>query len=102
MTSHIITGNRLADGIVVFMAADGGWTESVNASRVIDSDGELQRMKALADSAARSAIVVDPYAIAVIRDGGAIRPVRYRERIRAFGPSVHPDFAKQTALPRVA
>ena len=102
MTSQVITGNRLADGIVVYLAADGGWTENVNASRVIKSDGELQRMKALADAAAKAAAVVEPYAIEVAQDAGGVRPVRYRERIRAFGPSVHPDFAKRPALPRVA
>jgi hypothetical protein len=47
-------------------------------------------------------VVVEPYAIEVIRDAGDVRPVRYRERIRAFGPSIHPDFAKRPALPRVA
>ena len=102
MTSQVITGNRLADGIVVYLAADGGWTENVNGSRVGDSERELERMKALADAAAKAAVVVEPYAIDVAQDGDGIRPVRYRERIRAFGPSVHPDFAKRPALPRVA
>lgn len=97
MALHIITGNRLSDGLVVFLAEHGGWSESLAASRVIATDNELAQVKALADAAAKAAIVVDPYAIDVVRDGGAIRPVRYRERIRAFGPSIHPNFAKQGA-----
>ncbi len=96
MALHIITGNRLTDGVVVFLAKDGGWSESLAASRVIEDD-ELPQMKALADAAAKAAIVVEPYPIDVTRDGGDIRPVRYRERIRAYGPSIHPDFAKQDA-----
>ncbi|MBI1986114.1 MAG: DUF2849 domain-containing protein [Rhodospirillales bacterium] len=97
MTLHIITGNRLTDGVVVFLATDGGWTETLASSRVIENDDELAQMKALADAAAKAAIVVEPYPIDVTRDGGEIRPVRYRERIRAYGPSIHPDFAKQDA-----
>jgi hypothetical protein len=95
MALQIFTGNRLTDGLVVFLAADGGWTETLAASRVIENDDEMAQMKALADAAAKAAIVVEPYPIDVTRDGGEIRPVRYRERIRAFGPSIHPDFAKQ-------
>lgn len=97
MTLHIITGNRLTDGVVVFLAKDGGWTEMLAGSRVIENDEELAQMKTLADAAAKAAIVVEPYPIGVTRDGGDIRPVRYRERIRAYGPSIHPDFAKQDA-----
>ncbi|HEX9703396.1 MAG TPA: DUF2849 domain-containing protein [Rhodospirillales bacterium] len=98
MTSQVITGNRLADGIVVFLGADGGWTESLNASRVIDSERDMERMKSLAEAAAKAAIVIEPYAIDVFRDGDGIRPARYREHIRAFGPSIHPGFAKPRAF----
>ncbi|MBI2584390.1 MAG: DUF2849 domain-containing protein, partial [Rhodospirillales bacterium] len=76
MTLHIITGNRLTDGVVVFLATDGGWTETLASSRVIENDDELAQMKALADAAAKAAIVVEPYPIDVTRDGGEIRPVR--------------------------
>jgi hypothetical protein len=97
MALQIITGNRLTDGLVVFLAADGGWTETLADSRVIENEEELTQMKTLADAAAKAAIVVEPYPIDVTRDGGEIRPVRYRECIRAYGPSIHPDFAKQRA-----
>jgi hypothetical protein len=100
MALHIITGNRVTDGLVVFLAKNGGWTETLADSRVIE-DNELPRMKALADAAARAAIVVEPYPIDVARVGEEIRPLRYRERIRAYGPSIHPDFAKQPGMPVV-
>lgn len=95
MALQIFTGNRLTDGLVVFLAEDGGWSENLAASRVIENEDEFSQMKALADAAAKAAIVIEPYPIDVARDGREIRPVRYRERIRAFGPSIHPDFAKQ-------
>ena len=91
---QVFTGNRVVDGIVVFMTADGGWTERVAASGVLSDQAEVKRMTEVAEAAAAQAIVVDPYLIEVTVEDGEIRPVRYRERIRAYGPSIHPDFAK--------
>ena len=39
-------------------------------------------------------IVVGPYLIEVAAQDGKVVPTRYRERIRAFGPSTHPELAK--------
>ena len=97
MALQIFTGNRVADGIVVYLDAAGGWMESLDQSLVIDGDKELAHAAATAEAAAEAAVVVDPYAIEVTQENGAIRPVRLRERIRAFGPPVHPDFAKDPA-----
>ena len=97
MTLQIFTGNRVADGIVVFLAADGSWTESLDRSLVVDGDEELAHAAETAEAAAEAAVAVDPYAIEVREENGAIRPLRYRERIRAYGPPVHPDFAKRSA-----
>ncbi len=102
MALQIFTGNRLSDGLVVFLAADGSWTESLASSRVGENDDDLARMKAEADAANKAAIVVEPYPIDVVRENGRLRPVRYRERVRAFGPSIHPDFAKQSGAPVAA
>jgi hypothetical protein len=40
-------------------------------------------------------VVVGPYLIDVAVEGGTIRPLHYREMIRARGPSVRPDLGKQ-------
>lgn len=97
MALQIFTGNRVADGIVVFLGSDGAWTESLEQSLVIDTDEELARATETAEAAAEAAVVVDPYAIEITKENSAITPVRYRERIRAYGPPVHPDFAKESA-----
>ncbi len=94
MVLQVFTGNRVSDGIVVFMDGDGGWTEAIPQSGLIANDETLARMTEWAETATADAVVVDPYAIEVLDDGTKIRPVRYRERIRAYGPSVHPAFAK--------
>ena len=97
MALQIFTGNRVTDGIVVYLDDAGGWTESLNECLVIASDEELAYAAETAEAADEAAVVVDPYAIEVTEENGAIRPVRLRERIRAFGPPVHPDFAKDPA-----
>ncbi|HIM78316.1 MAG TPA: DUF2849 domain-containing protein, partial [Rhodospirillales bacterium] len=49
-------------------------------------------------AAEAAAIVIDPYLITVTDENGEIRPVSLRERIRAYGPSTHPEFTKQDAI----
>jgi hypothetical protein len=100
MALQIFTANRLIDGVVVYLDEDDRWTESLDRVFVIADDISLAEKTATAEAAAAAAAVVDPYAIEVTDEGGEIRPVRYRERIRAFGPPVHPQFAKQTVSPK--
>ncbi|MEE8351935.1 MAG: DUF2849 domain-containing protein [Rhodospirillales bacterium] len=94
----IFTANRLSDGIVVFLCGDGSWTEAPDASGVIGSTDMETRMKAVADAAEEAAIVVGPYPIEVSNEGGDVRPLSLRESIRAYGPTTHPEFAKQSAV----
>ncbi len=94
MALQVFTGSRVSDGIVVFMDGDGGWTEAISRSGLIADDETMARMAEWAETAAVDAVVVDPYPIEVTDEGADIRPVRYRERIRAYGPTIHPDFAK--------
>jgi hypothetical protein len=98
MALQIFTSNRVSDGIVVFQAKDGSWTESLDKSYVIRDEDALAKATLRAEAADVAAVVIDPYPIDVTEDKGVIRPVRYRERIRAYGPTIHPDFAKMPAL----
>jgi hypothetical protein len=97
MTAQIMTANKLSDGIVVFLAYDGTWTRYIDDARVAEREEDFADMEA---EAAQSIEVVDPYLIDVEVSategiGRFIRPTKYRERIRAFGPSTHPAFAKK-------
>ncbi len=100
MTLQIFTANRVTDGVVVYLDEDDRWTEALGQVFVITDDNKLAEKTAAAEAAAEAAVVVDPYAIEVTDEGSEIRPVRYRERIRAFGPPVHPEFAKQAVSPK--
>ena len=96
MTHHVITANRLNDGLVVFMGKDGFWGNSILDAQVLETDEDLKVRLALANAAEQAQIVVGPYEIEVTEnDKGEVRPLRYRERIRAYGPTTHADFAIQ-------
>ena len=81
-----VTANRLADGAVVFRRGDGGWSLRVEEAATAGPD-EAAALLVAAERDAAAAIVVAPYLIEVDSTGGELRPVGYRERIRAYGPS---------------
>ena len=97
MALQVFTANRLSDGVVVFLSGEERWLEAPDATGVIDASAMETKMIAVAEAAA-VAIVIDPYLITVTDENGEIRPVSLRERIRAYGPSTHPEFTKQDAI----
>ena len=52
----------------------------------------------MARAAVDSRLVIDPYLIDVIEGDSERRPTRFRELIRAKGPTVRPDIGKQAEL----
>ena len=87
MADQMVTANRLTDGAVVFLAADGRWVERLVAGQPVP-EGEAAAQLKRAEAATRNEVVA-PYLIDVGpgADGGIVA-LRYRERIRAGGPSV--------------
>ena len=98
MTLQVVTANRLIDGRVVFLADGYRWVEEIGAARVANGEEAAKALLAIGEKAAADAIVVGPYLIAVSSDSGRITPTRYREVLRALGPSSHPAFGP---LPRI-
>jgi hypothetical protein len=93
MAAQMVTANRLRDGAVVFQAADAGWVARVEDGGVTESEAEAaERLRA---AEAQPTLVVGPYLIEVDGEPGGWVPRRYRERIRAEGPSIgrRPDAA---------
>ncbi len=83
-----ITANRLGDGIVVFLDADGGWPQAI-AGAVVFADGpDLDGAVAYAKAQHDARVIVEPYTIDVTLKAGVPVPRLLRERIRADGPSV--------------
>jgi hypothetical protein len=81
---NVVTANRLTDGVVVYLAAAGEWTEEIANARVADDEAETKALEAIADNAVRERVVVGPYRMPIaLKDDGAVDPISVRERIRA-------------------
>jgi sulfite reductase (NADPH) hemoprotein beta-component len=87
-----LTGNLLADGEAVFWRA-GQWVPRFVDAQLFHDEGVAEEAEGQAKSA--QTVVVDPYLIDVIQSDGLWAPLSYRERIRALGPSNHPQHGKQ-------
>ena len=98
MTAQVLTANRLSDGEVVFLG-DGHWVEHISAADLFVGDAGAP---ALAAAEAQPTVVVAPYLIDVVPTDGVPVPVAYRERLRAIGPTTHPDLGKQAEDAREA
>ncbi|MBU7572923.1 MAG: DUF2849 domain-containing protein [Hydrogenophaga sp.] len=80
----IVTANRLADGRVIYLAADGAPVDRLDAAgRFDDAAAEA----ALARAARQPAVFVNPYLVEVEAGRPSGRD-RFRETIRARGPTV--------------
>lgn len=93
----VVTANRLVDGDVVYLTEEGHWSERLGDACLADDKARSDALMATAERAAAAHIVVAPYAIDVVVEEGAVRASRYRERIRASGPTIRTDLGKQAA-----
>jgi len=88
---QVLTANDLVTGDVVYW--DGGrWVRRVADAALVNDPAAAEQLGA-GEIAARR--IVDPYLIDVALDGGTPWPTRYREVLRASGPSVRVDLGKQ-------
>jgi len=80
---NVITANRLIDGIVVYLAAGGDWTEEIGRARLAETEEETKALEqeAACDVDARKVVAVYPMEVAI--QGGEVDPLSVRERIRA-------------------
>jgi hypothetical protein len=91
----MITANRLADGLVVFLDAENGWTEDFHLGAIFEDASSKAEGLAAAAQAVETNLVVDPYPIELEIRAGHLAPKALRERIRATGPTVRTDLGKQ-------
>ncbi len=79
----VVTANRLRDGIVVYLASDGSWTEEISRARLAETEDEVAALEAQAAQAVKAREVVAVYPMDVALYDGAVDPLSVRERIRA-------------------
>ncbi len=80
---NVVTANRLVDGIVVYLAPDGSWTEEIVRARLAETEEETKALEeqAAKDVKARKVVAVYPMEVALV--DGAVDPLSVREKIRA-------------------
>lgn len=97
--SQVVLASRLSDGRVVFATREKGsvsWAALLGDASVVEDGDPADALlaEAEADAEARNE-VVDPYLIDVEKDATGWRPTKYREFIRAVGPTIREDLGKQ-------
>ncbi|NVK35237.1 MAG: DUF2849 domain-containing protein [Rhodobacteraceae bacterium] len=92
---NVITANRLLDGEVVWLGDNGHWSETLQGAKVLESAEDVAEHMAIAKQAIADRFVVEAYEMAVKHEDGKLVPVRYREVIRAAGPTILPGLGKQ-------
>ena len=85
-TPKVLTTNDLLEGDVIYLTKDDGWTREFTEARLFLDEAEANA--ALARIDVRQDLHVGAYlADAEADDHGQPRPVHFRERFRATGPS---------------
>lgn len=88
MVEKVLTANRLADGISVWLDASGNWVESLQDAFVARHAEAVAALEATGKRSFDENKVVDVNVIDVEEVDGTLQPLRMRERIRAEGPSI--------------
>ena len=91
----MVTANRLSDGVVVFLDADGGWSEDFHRGATLSGEAAKAAALETAAKAERENVVVGAYWIDLEKRGGRFVPKALREAIRASGPTNRRDLGKQ-------
>jgi hypothetical protein len=80
----VVTANRLDDGIVVYLAPSGAWTEDIAEAARAESEDEVKALEVTAEEAVRERLVIGVYPMPIeVKDDGTVDPISVRERIRA-------------------
>ena len=58
---NVVTANRLIDGIVVYLAPDGGWVEELARAKLADTEDETKALESEAAKAVAERRVVAVY-----------------------------------------
>ena len=84
---QIVTANHLSTGDVVYLTNVANWSRSIADAAIAPNAEAGAALLATASAQAKLNIVIDPYLIPVDADAMPPRPIQFRERIRAAGPT---------------
>lgn len=83
----LLTGNELLRGDVLWWTGEG-WSRTIDGAVAVDTHGEAIMAREALHERVSDLALIDAELV-----GGRWRPVRTRERIRAYGPTVRADLA---------
>ena len=66
----VVTANRLVDGIVVYLAKDGGWIEDLARAKLAETEDETKALEGEAAKAVAARLVVAVYPMPVALTNG--------------------------------
>ena len=92
MKLFVVTASRLRDGAIVWRTTGGAWSVHFGDAGPLDDVAVAAALEA-AQADIRAQLVVGVYKVAVTATPTGFAPDSVRERIRAEGPSVRPDFS---------
>jgi hypothetical protein len=84
----VLAANRLTDGIAVYLDFEGAWNEDIREALVAHSPDEIRALEDRGVYDAARNLVVEPYLAEVREIDGGVVPLRYRERVKAGGPTI--------------
>ncbi|UMM64125.1 DUF2849 domain-containing protein [Aristophania vespae] len=91
----LLTANRLLDGRIIWCDSAGSWHEDIRRAAQMTLEKAEMALETEAQQAQKKGLV-GLYEV-LVKVGPVPQPVSVRERVRAFGPTVHPDFAYPSA-----
>lgn len=88
MSKVVVTANRLADGVVVYIGCDGSWSETIEEAKVFATKEDAEAGLGAAHNDAKRNLIVEPFIVEVAEDAAGLHAVTLREAIRARGPTI--------------
>ena len=85
---HVLTANRLSDGLVVFLTATSAWSENIDEAVLAREPLAAEALESRGVEFEDLNQVTGAYLVEAERTGATIVPTHVRERIRACGPTV--------------
>ncbi len=90
----LLTGNELLRGDVLWWNGEG-WSLTIDQAVAVDADGEALLVREAQHERVSDLALIDADRISDGTANARWRPVKVRERIRAYGPTVRADLALQ-------
>ena len=94
MTHQVVTANDLRTGEVLYYSAAHTWTNRFYNAVIVEKDTAAEALLSQAQEDELKNLVVGVYAIDVTLENGKPSPVKFREQLRVYGPSIHAQFQK--------